>query len=112
MRLQLLALSLAVALVPFPFPFPGLAVLPAEQIAVVPSVSQYGAAACGHGQGGHSGHVEDISGCAQRTGKSTLHRTQPHLLGQHSALEGWSEWRGSWDLALRFSKGQGSWGRG
>ena len=70
MRLQLLAGSLCIS---YWLLFPSLAVLTAEQIAPVPGVSQYCAAAYDHSQGRplwpcgrHPGH------CPQRTG-GTLH---------------------------------------
>lgn len=83
MRLQLLARSLCI--------LPGLAILPAEQIAAVPGVSQYGEAAYGRG---HCGHMENIPDAALRGPGRALHIGHgPHLLGQHSALEGWSKSR-------------------
>lgn len=45
-------------------------------------------------EGSHCGHVEDISDDALGGSGGALHvGHSPHLLGQYSALEGWSAWR-------------------
>lgn len=45
-------------------------------------------------KGGHCGHMENIPDAALRGPGGALHiGHSPHLLGQHSALEGWSKSR-------------------
>lgn len=64
-------------------------------------------------EGGHCGHVEDISDAALRGPGGALHVGHgPHLLGQHSALEGWSEWRELQGLACSSARGKEAEGRG
>lgn len=66
-------------------------------------------------KGGHCGHMEDIPHAALRGPGGALHvGHSPYLLGQHSALEGWSACGKLWDL-LAAQQGAGrlrAWGCG